>query len=135
VGIDVPASAYGPIAIATAASVYGCTGLGLVSAGIGLLLREQAVLANILFGLLLIFTGANVPVDVLPSWMQAISNVLPFTHGIEAARRLADGDTLADVAGLLVTEVLIGTIYAIAGYVFIRFAERLSRHHATLERS
>jgi ABC-2 type transport system permease protein len=135
VGIDIPASAYGPIALATAASVYACTGLGLVSAGIGLLLREQAVLTNILFGLLLIFTGANVPVEQLPSWMQVISSGLPFTHGIEAARRLADGETLADVSGLLATEMLIGTIYAIGGYLFIRFAERLSRHHATLERA
>jgi ABC-2 type transport system permease protein len=135
VGIDVPASAYGPIAIATAACVYACTGLGLVSAGIGLLLREQAVLTNILFGLLLIFTGANVPVEELPEWMQVISKGLPFTHGIEAARRLADGETLADVSGLLGTEVLIGTLYAIAGYAFIRFAERLGRYHATLERA
>lgn len=135
VGIDVPLSAYGPIALATAACVYGCTGLGLVSAGVGLLLREQAVLTNIIFGLLLVFTGANVPVEELPSWMQAVSNGLPFTHGIEAARRLADGDTLGDVAGLLGTELLIGTMYAIVGYSFIRFAERLSRRHATLERA
>jgi ABC-2 type transport system permease protein len=135
VGVDIPISAYGPLAIATAACAYGCTGFGLVSAGIGLLMREQAVLANILFGLLLVFTGANVPVDELPSWMQVVSNALPFTHGIEAARRLADGEALADVVGLLGTEVTIGTIYAIAGYSFIRFAERLSRRHATLERA
>ena len=32
------------------------------------------MLANIIFGLLLIFTGANVPMAELPGWMQAISN-------------------------------------------------------------
>jgi hypothetical protein len=46
----------------------------------------------------------------------------------------ADGETLADVSGLLGTEVLIRTVYAFAGYVFIRFAERLG-NHATLERA
>jgi ABC-2 type transport system permease protein len=135
VGIDVPVSAYGPILVAAAASVVGCTGFGLVSAGLGLLLREQAVLANILFGLLLVFTGANVAVDTLPGWMQAISGVLPFTHGIEAARDLASGDSLADAAGLLGTEVLIGFAYAVVGYVLIRNAERLSRRYATLDRA
>jgi ABC-2 type transport system permease protein len=135
VGIDVPPSAVAPLALATAICAYSCTGLGLVGAGIGLLLREQAVLSNIMFGILLIFTGANVAVETLPGWMQVVSNVLPFTHGIEAARELADGATLGSVAGLLLTEVAIGTVYGIVGYVFVRNAERLSLRHATLDRA
>ena len=79
VGIDVPASSYPAVLVAALISAYGCTGFGLLGAGFGLLVREQAVLANILFGLLLIFTGANVPVEELPGWMQSISNALTFT--------------------------------------------------------
>jgi ABC-2 type transport system permease protein len=135
VGIDVPASSYAPLALATAICAFSCTGLGLVGAGIGLLLREQAVLANIMFGVLLVFTGANVPVDQLPEWMQAISEVLPFTHGIEAARRIADGEALSDVGGLLGAELVIGVVYGAIGYAFIRNAERLSLRHATLDRA
>ncbi len=86
-----PAGAWAPIALVTAVSAFSCTGLGLINAGLGLVVRETAVLSNIIFGLLLIFTGANVPIDDLPGWMQAVSEVLPFTHGIEAARQLADG--------------------------------------------
>ncbi len=133
VGIDVPASAYAPLALAALVSTYGCTGLGLLGAGMGLLLRDQAVLANILFGLLLVFTGANVPIESLPGWMQAISNVLPFTHGIEAGRRIANGASLGDAGGLLVTEAAIGTVYATLGFLFIRGAETASRRYATLE--
>jgi len=135
VGIDVPARSLAPLALATAICAASCTGFGLVGAGLGLLLRDQATLANILFGILLVFTGANVPVDSLPGWMQAISTVLPFTHGIEAARELADGAALGDVAGLLGVEVAIGAVYAVLGYAFIRWTERLSRRHATLDRS
>jgi ABC-2 type transport system permease protein len=135
VGIDVPAGSIAPLAVATAICAFSCTGLGLVGAGIGLLLRETAVLANIIFGVLLIFTGANVPVDALPSWMQPISNVLPFTHGIEAARDIADGSSLSDVSGLLVTETCIGLVYGALGYLFIRNAERLSLRYATLDRA
>ncbi len=61
------------------------------------------MLNNIIFGLLLIFTGANVSIEELPGWMQAISERVPLTHGIEAARRVADGASLGDVSGLLAT--------------------------------
>ena len=96
---------------------------------------KQAVLANIMFGFLLIFTGANVPVSALPGWMQSVSNVLPFTHGIEAAREIADGAPLADVADLLGVEILIGVGFGTLGYVFIRSAERWSLSNATLDRA
>jgi len=135
VGIDVPASSVAPLLLATAICTFSCTGFGLIGAGLGLLMREQAVLANVMFGILLVFTGANVPVDTLPGWMQAISSVLPFTHGIEAAREVADGAPLSEVGGLLATEALIGVVYATLGYLFIRNAERLSLRHATLDRA
>lgn len=135
VGVDIPASSYAPLLLAALISVIGCTGFGLLGAGFGLLLRDQAVLANILFGLLLVFTGANVPIDQLPGWMQGVSNVLPFTHGIEAARRIADGAGLGEVDGLLATEAAVGLAYTVLGYAFIRAAENASRRYATLERA
>jgi hypothetical protein len=67
--------------------------------------------------------------------MQSISNVLPFTHGIDAARQVADGASLSDVAGLLATEVALGLAYGALGYLFIRNAERLSLRYATLDRA
>lgn len=133
--IDVPASAYAPLALVTAVAAYSCTGLGLINAALGLIIRETAVLSNIIFGLLLIFTGANVPIDDLPGWMQAVSQVLPFTHAIEAARELADGASLADVSGLVGAEALIGTVYVAVGYTMLRWVETVSRRRATLEKA
>ena len=135
VGMEVPASAWGPIALATAVSAFSCTGLGLVNAGLGFVVRETAVLSNIIFGLLLVFTGANVPVEELPPWMQAVSEVIPFTHGIEAVRQLVDGAGLADVWDLIGTEALIGVVYGALGYALIRGMEVLGRRHATLDRA
>jgi ABC-2 type transport system permease protein len=65
--------------------------------------------------------------------MQRISDVVPLTHGIEAARELAAGGTFADVAGLVGTEALIGLAYGVLGYAVLRFMEWQSRVHATLE--
>jgi ABC-2 type transport system permease protein len=135
VGLEVPVSAYGPIALATLVSAFSCTGLGLVTAGVGLTVRETGVLCNIIFGVLLIFSGANIPIDQLPGWMQAVSEVMPFTHGIEAVRQLADGASLDDVAGLIGTEALIGLVYGALGYTLIRVMEVVGRKHATFDRS
>jgi ABC-2 type transport system permease protein len=116
-------------------SAVSCTGLGLINGALGLRVRETAVLANIIFGLLLIFTGANVPLDDLPGWMQAIAEVTPLTHGIEAARLLADGASLGSVDHLVGQELLVGLGYGIVGYGLLRFFEWQSRVHATLETS
>jgi ABC-2 type transport system permease protein len=134
-GIDVPASALPGLAVVIVVTAFSCTGLGLINAGLGLRIRETAVLSNVIFGVLLIFTGANVPLEELPDWMRAISDVLPLTHGIAAARELADGAPFADVRGLVATELAIGVAYTAAGYGLLRYMEWQSRRSASLERA
>ena len=134
-GVDVPASAIAPLALVIVVAAASCTGLGLINAALGLRIREVAVLSNIIFGLLLVFSGANVPLAELPGWMSTAAQGIPFTHAIEAARELADGATLHDVRGLLAGEAAVGATYAVLGYGLIRFMERESRRHATLERA
>ena len=133
VGIDVPVSAWPGIALIILISSFSCTGLGLVCAAIGLRVRETAVLNNVIFGLLLIFTGANVPIEELPGWMQAISNRIPLTHGIEAAREVAEGASLGDVSGLIATEFAIGVVYTVVGYQMLRVMEYASRRRASIQ--
>jgi ABC-2 type transport system permease protein len=133
VGIHVPASAIGSLALVIAVSAASCTGLGLVGAAIGLRVRETATLNNIVFGVLLVFCGVNVALDELPGWMSFISQGLPLTHGIEAARRLAGGQSLGTVGGLVGAEVAVGATYTVLGYLLLRYMEWQSRRLATLE--
>jgi ABC-2 type transport system permease protein len=134
-GVEIPASAIPPLALVIVVAAFSCTGLGLITAALALRVRETAILTNVLFGFLLIFTGANVPLSDLPGWMQTISDGLPFTHAIEAARELADGASLASVLDLIGTELLIGLFYVFLGYGLLRFFEIQGRRHATLDRS
>ena len=131
--IDVPASAYLPIAVVTLVASFSCTGLGLVCAALALRVRETAVLANVIFGILLVFCGVNVPLDSLPEWMSSISPWLPLTHGIAAARTLADGATFSSVSGDLVREAGIGALYVLIGMAMLSYFEWESRRRATLE--
>ena len=133
VGIHVPFSAWPGIALVIVVSTFACTGLGLICAAVGLRVRETAVLNNVIFGLLLIFTGANVPVRELPGWMQAISDRIPLTHGIRAAREIAGGASLGHVSGLLLTELVIGVVYMAVGYYGLRVMEQASRRRASIQ--
>ena len=133
VGIHVPAASIAALALVIAITSASCTSLGLVSAAIGLRVRETATLNNIVFGILLVFCGVNVPLGELPGWMSTIAEGLPLTHGIEAARGLANGRSFGSVGGLVGAEVLIGAIYALTGYVLLRWMELQGRRLATLE--
>jgi ABC-2 type transport system permease protein len=133
-GVRLPADALAPLALVLCVAAFSCTGLGLVNAGIGLRLRDTSVLSNVFVGLMLVFCGANVPLDALPGWMAAIGRALPMTHAIEAARTVAAGGSLAAVRGLLARELAIGIAYTGVGLAVIRFFEWHSRRLATLER-
>jgi ABC-2 type transport system permease protein len=51
----------------------------------------------------------------LPGWLSTIAQGLPVTHGVEAARELMAGSSLAEVAPLLGAELLVGAIDARRG--------------------
>ena len=131
-GVTFPASTLAPLALVVLVATFSCTGLGLINAGLGLRIRETAVLSNILVGVLLIFCGANVPASSLPGWMAQIGSWLPLTHAIRAARLVAAGRSIGAVDGLLERELAIGILYAVAGLAIIRFFEWQSRQHASL---
>jgi ABC-2 type transport system permease protein len=131
--VRLPWSTLPELAVVIAVATFSCTGLGLLMAAVALRVREEAVLSNVVFGVLLIFAGVNVPVDRLPGWMQPISGWLPLTHGIDAARRVSAGASLRAVSRLLAMEAGLGLLYVGLGLVLLRFLERESRRLATLE--
>lgn len=133
-GVTFSLHTLGLLALVVVVATFSCTGLGLVNAGLGLRLRETAVLSNVLVGILLIFSGANVPLSSLPGPMAAFGRVLPMTHAIEAARIVARTGSLAGAGGLLWREAAIGLAYTVVGISMIRLLEWESRRLATLER-
>jgi ABC-2 type transport system permease protein len=95
--------------------------------------RETAVLSNLLFGVLLIFCGVNVPLTAMPAWMAGVAHWLPMTHGIGAARQLAAGARWADVAPQVLAELGIGALYIAVGLGLLAVFEQESRRRATLD--
>ena len=133
-GVHISPGSWLPLALVIAVASASCTGLGLVAAALGLRVRETAVLSNVIFGILLLFSGANVAVDALPRWMASVSPWLPLSHAIEACRRLAAGAPLDSVGGLVLREGLLAVTFAVVGLAALRLLEVESRRRATLER-
>jgi ABC-2 type transport system permease protein len=130
---DPAASVLPSLAAVVVATVVSCTAFGLLLGSIGLRARDVLFGANLAYFLMLLFCGVNVPLDALPGWMEAIGRLLPLTHGIEAARKVAAGASLGDVGGLVGTELMIGAAYAAAAYLLFRYFEAASRRTAALE--
>jgi len=76
---------------------------------------------------LAIGVGATWPI------VNANARLLPVTHGLQAARRIAQGDALGGVWGLVLTELAVAAAYAAVGYTLHRHLEHAARRNATLE--
>jgi ABC-2 type transport system permease protein len=122
-----------PLVVAVAVTTCSCVALGLLIGSIGLRARDVFFAANLVYFLMLLVCGVNVPNEDLPAWLGAIGRALPLTHGIEAAREIVAGASLADVSGLLATEATIGLVYAIVAYALFRLFEAEGRRRASLE--
>jgi ABC-2 type transport system permease protein len=121
------------LAAVVVGTVASCTALGMLLGSLGLRARDVFFVSNLVYFLMLLVCGVNIPVDQLPGWMQRISDVVPLTHGIEAAREVAGGASLADVQDLLATELAIGVVYAVLAFGLFRLFELEGRRRASLE--
>lgn len=125
---DLPA-----LAVIILVASFSTSGLGMLMGCLSLITRNVMFVNNTVFFLLLVFTGANIEITRLPGWAQAVSQALPLTRSIAAARRVVAGEPLANVTSLLLVELLIGLAYLLAGYIMFRWFEIIARRRGTLE--
>jgi ABC-2 type transport system permease protein len=108
-------------------------GLGLLMGSISLVALNVMFVNNTVYFLLLLFSGANIALDKLPAWMQAVSSGLPLSRGIQSARLLVTGVSLAEVWPLLAGELAVGLAYALVGFALFSWFESQARQRGTLE--
>ena len=131
--LQLAASSLPALAAVVLVTVFSCTSLGLLAGSFGLRARDVFFLANLVYFLMLLFCGVNIPLSALPSWMSAVSHGLPLTHGIQAARQVVDGHSLESVAGLVAIEGVIGGAYLTVAFLLFRVLEAESRRRGSLE--
>ena len=129
-----PLSSVPALALVVLLTTLSCTAFGIAIGALGLRLRDTFLVANPAYFLMLLFCGVNVRLSALPTWMATIGRMLPLTHGIQAARRIAAGAPLGTVSGLLWTEAAIGATWVVVAFLMLRFFELESRRTAALDR-
>ena len=114
-------------------TTFSTSGLGLLMGCLSLITRNVMMVNNTVYFALLIFSGANIPVNELPGWMQAISNVLPLTRGVACTRMIVNGASLSEIVPLLREELFIGIVLTVLGYFLFKVFEIQAKKLGTLD--
>lgn len=133
-GLDLSSTDPAALTLTIVATSLSTSGFGLMLGALSLITVNVMFVNNLVYFLLLVFSGSNLALETLPLWMQAVSTGLPLTRGIAAARALIDGAALAQVSPLLIEEVLIGLGYTLLGYLLFRWFEVQAKRRGTLEK-
>lgn len=69
--------------------------LGFLLASLAPNMKAATALANLVYFPMLFLTGATIPIEILPEFMQKIAQVLPVTHIVEAMKTVWFGGSIA----------------------------------------
>jgi len=109
------------------------SGLGLLMGALSLITVNVLFVNNLLYYVLLVLAGVNIPIESLPGWIQPVSQILPLTHGVAAARDVIAGAGVQDILPAVGVELLLCAVYTWLGFGLFRWIELQARRRATLE--
>ncbi|HEM62517.1 MAG TPA: ABC transporter permease [Chloroflexi bacterium] len=132
-GVDFSRADLPALGLTILIATVSTSGLGLLMGCVSLVTVNVMFINNTIYFLLLVFSGANVPLANFPTWVQHAAYALPLTRGIQAARLVISGSSLGEVAPLLTGEALIGVVYVLIGYVLFSWFEVTAKRRGTLE--
>lgn len=124
---------WGKLLCVYAVAMISAMGFGLFLAVLGLLSNQMHLILNIMQYILLIFTGANFPINQLPTVLQKVSLILPLTRSIEASREIVSGNGLETILSLLMGELIVGIVYIMIAVAVVKYVERIAIKKGTLE--
>jgi ABC-2 type transport system permease protein len=131
-GANLPAA----VTVLAVASI-SFVGLGITASTLPLLFPERgAQLVFISQTCLLLFSGVYYPIEVMPSWMQAIGQFSPATYALAGIRAtILDGQGILEQWGTLLPLLLIGLVTIPLGVRIFTLAERYAKRTGRLKRS
>lgn len=108
-------------------------GLGILWAGIVLLVKRGESIMTAAATVVLLVSGVLYPVSMLPPWLQTIARIVPLTHALDGMRfALLKGADVASLAPTLLTLSLFGTVLMFAGIGGFNIAVKLAKDSGSL---
>ena len=132
-GIGLSEIPWGSLVLVLIIAMFAVMGLGMFLSVLGLISHQIHMISNVMWYVLLIFTGTNFPVSQLPEAVQVVSYFLPMTRSIAAARALVAGANMSQVGELLFGEIAVAVFYLVIAAFVVKQAERTAIKNGTLE--
>jgi ABC-2 type transport system permease protein len=108
-------------------------GLGLVLASMFLAFRTIGPAQSVIVTASVLLGGAYYPTETIPSWIQALSTMIPMTYGLRAVRKLVlDGAAFSAVAGDVAVMGAFAVLLLAFGALMFHAAFDHSRRRGTL---
>lgn len=75
-------------------SIYS---IGMLVAALAPSSQKAGLICSILYFPMLIFSGTTIPYEIMPVWLQHISNILPLTQGIDLLKSISLGGSISEM--------------------------------------
>lgn len=98
--------------------MFSMFSIGMMVGGIASNTKIAGVIASILYFPMLIFSGATLPYEVMPSALQKVANVLPLTQGIKLLKCTSLG---LSIDSTLLPIIVMTALALICTYISIKF--------------
>jgi ABC-2 type transport system permease protein len=113
------------VAFAVAGTFVGLYGFSLLLAAIILAVGDRMVVEGAAFSAMAFLSGVSFPTGYLPGVFQALAQIVPLTHALEALRAAAlTGAGPATIAPSVVACAGLGLVYTLVGKITIDWAVR-----------
>lgn len=84
--------------------------IGMMVGGVAKDMKSASVIASLLYFPMLIFSGATLPYEVMPSSLQKVADLLPLTQGIKLIKASTLGLSINDVVLPIILMILLSII-------------------------
>lgn len=132
-GVSLANIPWGMFLISIFVTMFSFTGFGLLLSVFGLVSDSINFILNFMEYILLLFTGANIPIEQYPYPVRTISYMLPMTRGIKAIRGYIAGRDLEYCMHLLFSEMLLGIMYFLLAAIIVKWVEKIAIKNGRLE--
>jgi len=108
-------------------------GIGILWAGIVMLVKRGESLMTLAASLVLLVSGVLYPVALLPLWLRNISSLIPLSYALEGMRMaILKGATLADLSGTVLSLSVFSAVLLILGVGAFDRAVAIAKHTGSL---
>lgn len=126
-GLDFSKASVPLLIAAIASGVISASCAGIFLGAGALVYRDINTIANVSMSIMLVFSGANFPVDSLPAGLYWLSYIVPLSRATAAARLAYHGAEGSALLPLLATELAVAAGYLLLGLVLYQVLERQAR--------